>query len=121
MKNICKLLNINQFLSTLYRHETIGPFKHTYRTLSEEFLKVNLNQEWTKLVNKFTLAFNTTLYIVTQYFLYGLVCGKLPYLSNDSLESLKPMYGVDNYAHELKLKSKDLWKIVNKILESEKQ
>lgn len=120
MSDICALLKIKQIFSTPYHHQTLGTVERNHRVLNEYMCSFADDNQWDKWVPYYTFAYNTTPNIDTNYTPYELIFGKLPCLPNDILEDNNPVYNLDNYANELKVRLKMSITKARKIIENVK-
>ncbi|KAG7309734.1 hypothetical protein JYU34_004231 [Plutella xylostella] len=105
MKEVCKLLGINQITSTAYHHQSIGALENTHKSLNA-FLRIQTNNNpeyWSDWLPYWCFSYNTTVHTETMYTPFELVFGKLCNLpSNLKSTQIEPLYNRDNYALELK-------------------
>lgn len=106
MKNICKIMKIEQKFSAPYHHQSIGALERNHRVLNEFLLNFVEDNEWPKWINYFAFAYNTVPNDSTHFSPYELIFGKLPYLPTDIVKDSTPNYNLDNYANELKIRLK---------------
>lgn len=104
LKEICTLLDIKQVFSTPYHHETLGVVERSHRVLNEFILNFCEDNEWDKWIPYFTFAYNITPNIDTEYSPFELVYGKIAYVSNEINNDKQPIYNLENYKNELKLR-----------------
>lgn len=106
---ICKLLDIEQKLSTAYHHETLGTIERNHRTLNE-YIRIYVSniEEWDEYIQYFTYCYNVAKHssFDNKYSPYELIFGKTPREFNQILKEnrIEPIYNVDNYLLELKYK-----------------
>lgn len=119
MDNICKSFNIEQKFSTPYHHQTLGSIERNHRVLNEFLLAFSNDNDWDKWIPYYTFAYNTTPHIDTIYTPYELVFGKIAYLPNDIITSKNPVYNLDDYNNELKVRLREsinrTREIINKV------
>lgn len=121
MKEICKLLRIEQRFSTPYHHETLGTVERNHRVLNEYFLSFVENNSWDEWVPYYVFAYNITPHVDTEYSPFELVFGKLPGLPGDEVINHPKVYNFENYANELKARMKYSLENARRLLESVKE
>lgn len=109
MTEICKLMNIEHKTSTAYRHQTVGTVERNHRVLNEymrAYLDSNLD-EWEKQVEYFTFCYNISKNTCFKFKFspYELIFGREVTLPDEVLsESMIPIYNIENYAAEVRLR-----------------
>lgn len=104
MKEMCKILKINQISSMAYHHQTIGSLENTHKHLMS-FLRIQTDNEphnWSAWLPYWCFAFNTTVHTSTTYTPYELVFGKICNLPSNLTSDVKPLYNPENYPQQLK-------------------
>lgn len=104
MKEVCKLLQIQQLYSTSYHHESIGALENTHRNLNS-YLRIQTNnnaREWSIWIPYWCFAYNTTIHSSTKFTPYELVFGKACVLPSNLKSSVEPLYNSDDYPLTLK-------------------
>lgn len=104
MKDVCKLLNVNQIQATAYHHESIGSLENSHKSLGA-FLRIqtdNQSQMWSSWIPYWSFAYNTTVHSETKFTPFELVFGKLCNVPTNLLSKVDPIYNYDNYPIELK-------------------
>lgn len=105
MREVCKLLNIDQISSTAYHHESIGSLENSHKSLNA-FLRIQCDNDpryWSQWLPYWCFSYNITVHTETHYTPYELVFGKkcnLP--SNLKTDHVEPFYNSENYPLELK-------------------
>lgn len=106
LTELCKLLNIEKFHSTPYRHETVGSIERSHRSLNE-YLRANLesSSDWEEMLKYFTYCYNSTPH-TSFNFMYSpfelVFCKKPPNFSLMLQNNIDPIYNIDEYAKEAK-------------------
>ena len=105
--SIAKQLNIQKLNSTAYHHETIGSLENTHKCLGN-FLRIYCNEKlfsWVHWIPFYTFAYNNTIHTNTKYTPFYLVFGKNSNMpSNLTNDTPEPIYDIDDYSKQLKLK-----------------
>lgn len=105
MKEVCKLLDIQQITSTAYHHQSIGALENTHKTLGA-YLRINCQNyknTWSDWVPYWCFSYNNSIHTETEYSPFELVFGKKCILpSNFTNGNVDPLYNYDNYPLELK-------------------
>lgn len=109
MSEICKLMSIEHKTSTAYRHQTVGAVERNHRVLNE-YMRSYLDgkyDEWEKQIKYYTLCYNISKNTCFNFKFspYELIFGKNITLPEDIFsEKIQPIYNVENYAAEVKLR-----------------
>lgn len=109
ISEICKLFKIEHKISTAYHHETVGAIERSHRVLNEylrEFLDGKLD-EWDVYAHYFQFFYNTTKHdgLKNKYSPYEIVFLRRNLMPHEILNSnVEPLYNVDDYVKECKLK-----------------
>lgn len=128
LNKLCSLLNIKHSVSTAYYHESVGTIERNHRVFNEYVRAfVQKIDEWDTHVNYFTFCYNTTKCssLGNRFSLFESVFGKLPNLNNVNFNTVEPLYNLENYALELKLRLQTAYaeaiEILNKMKFNNKQ
>lgn len=107
MKEVCKLLKINQINSTAYHHESIGALENSHKSLNA-FLRIQTDNDpryWSQWVPYWCFSYNTTVHSETRYSPFELVYGKICNIPSNLCSSVvEPVYNIENYAKEVKFR-----------------
>lgn len=106
LKEICKILKVQQISSTSYHHQTLGSLENTHKNLGA-FLRMQSDKfpdSWSSWVHFWSFAFNTTVHTETEYTPYELVFGKVCILPSQITRQVDPLYNFDSYPLELKFR-----------------
>lgn len=106
MKDVCKLLNINQLYSTAYHHESIGSLENSHKVLGS-YLRIQAQQQktaWSLWIPYWCFSFNTTVHSETKYTPFELVFGRICNLPSNLMSHVDPLYTFDNYPLEMKFR-----------------
>lgn len=121
LAEICNLLDINQYFSAPYHHQSIGSLERNHRVMNEYMLNFADSLEWDKWIPYYTFAYNTTPHIETNYSPHELIYGKLATLPTDNRDDRKVCYDIDNYAIELKLRLRKTLEIARNLTYKSKE
>lgn len=109
LSEICKLLKISHNISTAYHHETVGAIERSHRVLNEylrEFLDGKLD-EWDVYAHYFQFFYNTTKHdgLLNKYSPFEIVFLRKNIFPHEILQGgIEPLYNIDDYVKECKLK-----------------
>lgn len=115
ISDICTLLNIEHKTSTPYHHESLGGIERNHRVLKEYLLCCTEDTEWEKNLPYYIFSYNTTPHTSTNYTPFELIFGRLPTLP-DNIYVNKPIYNLDSYKDELRVRLQNAHENVNKLL-----
>lgn len=107
IRELCKLMNITQSMSTAYHHQTVGTVERNHRVLNE-YLRSYLSNEmdkWDTYLHYFTFCYNITQHSSNDnmYSPYELIHGRKVNIPNEFLNgSVDPLYNVDDYVKTMK-------------------
>lgn len=105
VKEVCKLLHINQLQSTAYHHQSIGALENSHKHLGN-YLRIQTDNHpdaWSTWLPYWCFSYNTSVHTETKFTPYELVFGKKCILpSNLSSGHVDPLYNYDSYPLELK-------------------
>lgn len=123
VKELLKLLKIDQKFSTAFHHETIGVCERSHRTLNEylrAYIATN-RPDWDKFLLYFTYAYNTTPSTVHSYCPYELIFAKSPTIQEfTSSSKIDPIYNVDAYYQEMRARLQTATSLAKKLIEQNK-
>lgn len=126
ISEVCQLLKINHSISTAYHHETVGAIERSHRVLNE-YLRVFLNgkmNEWDVYSHYFQFFYNTTKHdgLLNKYSPYEVVFLRKNLMPNEILQgNVEPLYNVDDYVKECKLKMKIIYEETVQLIQKVKQ
>lgn len=105
---ICKSLKINKLNSTAYHHESIGSLENSHKMLGN-FLRIFTTDklfDWPAWTKFYQFAYNNTVHSETNKTPFELVYGKNCNIPSNitNTEQNDPIYNIDNYAEQLKVK-----------------
>lgn len=126
MNELCALLNIQKHHSTAYHHETLGSIERNHRELNE-YMRTYLNQpqtDWEELLKYFSYCYNATPHSAFnfKYSPFELIFSKKPLdFSSIFQNNIDPVYNIDNYAKEAKLRLQTALEQAKKLLENSKE
>lgn len=81
MKEVCKLLHINQLQSTAYHHQSIGALENSHKHMGN-YLRIqteNHTEAWSTWLPFWCFSYNTSVHTQTQFTPFELVFGKKMY------------------------------------------
>lgn len=125
VSELCKLLKIDHKIATADHHETVGAVERSHRVLNE-YLRAFLNgklDEWDTYSHYFQFFHNTTKHdgLSNKYSPYEVVFLRKNLLPNEILQGKsEPLYNVDDYVKECKLKMKIIYEETTKLIEKAK-
>lgn len=105
MREVCKLLHINQISSTAYHHQSIGALENSHKSLNA-YLRIQTDNNpryWSTWLQYFCFSYNTAVHTETKYTPFELVFGKkcnIP--SNLNSGIVEPLYNDNDYVKQLK-------------------
>jgi len=125
IEHLCKNLNIKHITSTAHHHQTVGTVERSHRTFNE-FIRTYISTDktdWDIWLKYLVYCFNTTPSMAHDYCPYELVFGKTTNLPQhfNSIDKIKPLYNVDDYAKESKFRLEQAFKRARLMLESHKK
>jgi len=103
--------------STAHHHQTVGTVEFIRSYISVD------KTDWDVWLQYFVYCFNTTPSMAHDYCPYELVFGKTSNLPQhfNSIDKIKPLYNVDDYAKESKFRLEQAFKRARLMLESHKK
>jgi RNase H-like domain found in reverse transcriptase/Reverse transcriptase (RNA-dependent DNA polymerase)/Integrase zinc binding domain/Integrase core domain/Retroviral aspartyl protease len=108
MKNVCKLLEIQQLASTPYHHQSIGALENHHKHMAA-FLRIQVSKNpnsWSSWLPYWCFAYNATIHTQTGFSPYELVFGKLCILPTNLVQGengkIEPLYNIEDFSCELK-------------------
>lgn len=106
MREICKLLHVNQVQSTAYHHQSIGSLENSHKVLGAYLrtLTKTQNSSWSTWIPYWCFCYNTTVHCETKYTPYELVFGKPCILPNNLTTNIDPVYNIYDYPVELRFR-----------------
>lgn len=125
LSELCKLLEINQLMSTAYHHETVGAIERSHRTLNE-YLRAYLNgklDEWDTFSQYFQFLYNTTKHegLKNKYSPYEIVFLRRNLMPSEIFQGkTQPLYNIDDYVQECKFKLKKIQEETTQLIEKVK-
>lgn len=119
-KNICEILSLKHVTSTAYHHQSLGIIERSHRVLKSYLLNFCERGEWDKWIPYFVSAYNITPHTDTNYTPYELIFGKLFNSINYSANRM-PIYNLDSYANELKVRLHEAHQKAKEMLDDVKQ
>lgn len=122
VKEVCKLLNINQLQSTAYHHQSIGALENSHKHMGN-YLRIqteNHSDAWSTWLPFWCFSYNTSVHSQTKFTPFELVFGKKCVLpSNLTSGKIDALYNFDSYPLELKYRIQTSQKeAYNNLLES---
>lgn len=105
LNKLSEFLDFKHNFTTAYHHQSVGTVERNHRVLNaylRTFL-VGTRDDWDVYARYFEFCYNTTP-SVTGYTPFELVFGKQANLPIDKLKEVEPIYNLDDYVKELKLK-----------------
>lgn len=123
LKEVYKLLNIEDVSSTPYHHETVGLVERSHRTFNE-YVRSFINEaksDWDKWLKAFAFCYNITPSSTHGYTPFELVFAKKPttfeFLQQNKID---PIYNHDSYMVELKYKLQIAHQRARKLIDKNK-
>lgn len=122
MNELLELMKTEHKKSTAYHHESLGTVERNHRFLNE-YLRAYLNgnlAEWDVYLGYFAFYYNTAKSTTNdmKYSPFELVFGRTNTLPNEILDGkINPIYNIDNYVHELRLRLQLAHKETKSIIE----
>lgn len=123
IREILKLLHIEQRPSTAYHPQTIGGLERSHRVLNE-YLRTYLGEAkytWDKWLPYFQYCYNTTPHTSHNYTPFELLFGRLGSLPNSLTGTIDPLYNADDYSKEIKYRLQLTWNRARAMLTRNKQ
>lgn len=123
MKEVCKLLKINQLSSTAYHHETIGSLENSHKRLNA-YLRIQSSKNsdtWSSWLPFWCFSYNNSVHTGTKYTPYELVFGKICNLPSNIANKIDPLYNFEDYPAELKYRLQNAWQDAKNNLISSKE
>lgn len=120
VSELCKLMNIDQKISTPYHHETVGSIERNHRTFNEYVRNFIANiEEWDEYIPHFTFCYNISKHssFNDKYSPFELIFGKRARNVQINTEEITPVYNWENYSKELKFRLELCHKEARQILD----
>lgn len=120
LKEICKLLKINQVFCSPYHPES-NVVERYHRTLGNYPRTFISNDPIKEVLVYATSSYNQTIHSGTNYTPFELVFGRIMQPPSSILRSNNPSYTYDNYSSELKTNLKKTWELAKEHLIKRKE
>lgn len=124
MESVCGLLKIGQITSAPYHHQSVGALENSHKSLGS-FLRSFAEEDkfnWDLWIPYFTFAYNSTVHLATGYAPFELLMGENNTVPDGIVQRQHgPMYNVDDFAAEIKIRIKMAIDDVRQIQERDKE
>lgn len=124
LKELSKILNFEQKISTAYHHETVGSIERNHRTFNE-YARIYISDmsEWDEYLPHFQFCYNINKSgaFGDRYSPFEIMFGKRAILNSINVKRIDPIYNVDDYVKELKYRLQKCHGEACKIIEKMKQ
>jgi len=122
INDLCKYLKIENITSTAHHHQTVGTIERSHRTYIRSYISVD-KTDWDVWLQYFVFCLNTNPSMAHNYCPYELLFGKTNNLPKqfNSIENIKPIYNIDDYAKESKYRLEVAYNTARIIIEKNKE